>query len=278
MIKLRKNQGFTLIELLVVIAIIAILAAILFPVFAQAKVAAQKTSDLSNIKQINTGVMIYMSDYDDTYPRGYYFGVPSDPDRLFTWREAIFPYTRSGNVASSGLLRMQEGIFRAPGSPSESYGSYGAINILFPNFEEPGEAVRPSRRQTSINNVASKMTITTQGIVPNWNSAANELWDIWWFWGGEIWPPQFEGPNSGAFVNEGDARPSWEGGNWGGWMPRYRYLGANVGFADGHAKFIRKGALNWCRYVRQPSFGVQSNGEDIGWMGNPGEPCAQWPE
>jgi prepilin-type N-terminal cleavage/methylation domain-containing protein/prepilin-type processing-associated H-X9-DG protein len=64
------KKAFTLIELLVVIAIIAILAAILFPVFAQAKMAAKKTSALSNIKQTSTGVMLYLADYDDTYPMG----------------------------------------------------------------------------------------------------------------------------------------------------------------------------------------------------------------
>ena len=62
------KRAFTLIELLVVIAIIAILAAILFPVFAQAKVAAKKTVDLSNVKQIALGTSIYLSDTDDTMP------------------------------------------------------------------------------------------------------------------------------------------------------------------------------------------------------------------
>ncbi len=61
------KRAFTLIELLVVIAIIAILAAILFPVFAQAKVAAQKTSDLSNQKQHATATMLYGGDFDDTF-------------------------------------------------------------------------------------------------------------------------------------------------------------------------------------------------------------------
>ena len=63
------KKAFTLIELLVVIAIIAILAAILFPVFAQAKAAAKKTSALSNQKQIGTGVQLYMGDSDDILPR-----------------------------------------------------------------------------------------------------------------------------------------------------------------------------------------------------------------
>jgi len=63
------KRAFTLIELLVVIAIIAILAAILFPVFAQAKLAAKKTTTLSNIKQVGTSMFLYTADYDDVYPR-----------------------------------------------------------------------------------------------------------------------------------------------------------------------------------------------------------------
>jgi len=69
------KKAFTLIELLVVIAIIAILAAILFPVFAQAKLAAKKTQDLSNIKQSSLGIILYTGDYDDTYPLSYFYDV-----------------------------------------------------------------------------------------------------------------------------------------------------------------------------------------------------------
>ena len=62
---MMKRKGFTLIELLVVIAIIAILAAILFPVFAQAKAAAKKASNVSNLKQIALGCIMYGADVDD---------------------------------------------------------------------------------------------------------------------------------------------------------------------------------------------------------------------
>ena len=65
--EIRAKGGFTLIELLVVIAIIAILAAILFPVFAQAKSAAKKTAAISNFKQAGTAVAMYSSDYDGGY-------------------------------------------------------------------------------------------------------------------------------------------------------------------------------------------------------------------
>ena len=69
-----KRRGFTLIELLVVIAIIAILAAILFPVFAQAREAARKASCISNLKQIGMGVLMYAQDYDEEFPMGTYPG------------------------------------------------------------------------------------------------------------------------------------------------------------------------------------------------------------
>src|SRR5688500_5289609 len=69
MVRTAAKRGFTLIELLVVIAIIAILAAILFPVFARAREAARKTTCQSNLKQISTGVRMYMQDYDEFFPR-----------------------------------------------------------------------------------------------------------------------------------------------------------------------------------------------------------------
>jgi len=65
---MKKRRGFTLIELLVVIAIIAILAAILFPVFAQARDKARQTTCLSNMRQIGTGLLMYLQDYDEIYP------------------------------------------------------------------------------------------------------------------------------------------------------------------------------------------------------------------
>jgi prepilin-type N-terminal cleavage/methylation domain-containing protein len=73
----KPRIGFTLIELLVVIAIIAILAAILFPVFAQAKFAAKKTVDLSHADEIGISIKLYLNDYDDTMP--IFYAYNSDP-------------------------------------------------------------------------------------------------------------------------------------------------------------------------------------------------------
>jgi prepilin-type N-terminal cleavage/methylation domain-containing protein/prepilin-type processing-associated H-X9-DG protein len=89
-----KHRGFTLIELLVVIAIIAILAAILFPVFAQAKAAAKNTSDLSDLKQLSLGVMMYQNDYDDMFPQGADGG-------WVAWPVKVYPYIKSLQLMKS---------------------------------------------------------------------------------------------------------------------------------------------------------------------------------
>jgi general secretion pathway protein G len=78
----RETKGFTLIELLVVITIIALLAAILFPVFARAKAAAKQTQCLSNLKQIGTAITLYMNDYDSQFPAAV---DPSDKYQPSIW-------------------------------------------------------------------------------------------------------------------------------------------------------------------------------------------------
>lgn len=93
---LRSNKrAFTLIELLVVIAIIAILAAILFPVFAQAREKARQVSCLSNTKQIATAVMMYTQDYDETYAMSLYFVAPNV---WFSFYDAHVPYVKNSEI------------------------------------------------------------------------------------------------------------------------------------------------------------------------------------
>jgi prepilin-type N-terminal cleavage/methylation domain-containing protein len=84
--------AFTLIELLVVIAIIAILAAILFPVFAQAREKARQTSCLSNSKQLALGTLMYVQDYDETFPMSVYIIAPN---RAFAVYDALEPYMKN---------------------------------------------------------------------------------------------------------------------------------------------------------------------------------------
>src|SRR4051812_20391972 len=95
------KKGFTLIELLVVIAIIAILAAILFPVFGRARENARRASCMSNMKQIGLGVMQYTQDYDERYPMRYYGGAPTGAiQEANSWRRQIYPYVKSAQLFS----------------------------------------------------------------------------------------------------------------------------------------------------------------------------------
>lgn len=97
-------QGFTLIELLVVIAIIAILAAILFPVFAQARESARTTSCLSNMKQIMMGMLMYSQDYDEIFPGSRIQRLPGNQDgdevkgKIIGYRTVTQPYIKNKQV------------------------------------------------------------------------------------------------------------------------------------------------------------------------------------
>ena len=104
------RRAFTLIELLVVIAIIAILAAILFPVFAQAKAAAKKTAALSQMKELATSTFIYAGDQDDFLPMASSRNGTSDDPKI--WTEALQPYVKS------------EAIFTAPGTDAKYASSW----------------------------------------------------------------------------------------------------------------------------------------------------------
>lgn len=131
--------GFTLIELLVVIAIIAILAAILFPVFALAKISAKNTVSLSNIRQLGTAAQIYLSDNDDRFFQTSYFGSAGQttPDNFgaFRWPWLLTPYTKDRHIFRSPLDTVDltlpdcNGGCRAPENPY-----YGYLWGLFPSY------------------------------------------------------------------------------------------------------------------------------------------------
>ncbi len=118
------KRAFTLIELLVVIAIIAILAAILFPVFAQAKAAAKRTADLSNVKNIALGLTVYTTDSDDCVPpmmQGSWSWTPAQRYRLVLWKDSILPYIKNGGKYAkpdgtpyTGTDNRDGGIFASP--------------------------------------------------------------------------------------------------------------------------------------------------------------------
>ncbi len=99
-----SRRAFTLIELLVVIAIIAILAAVLFPVFAQAKLAAKATSCLSNLRQLDTSFVMYQTDNDDQFPLGAYGTVSS----VTFWHDEIDPYVKNKQIWLCACSRVKE--------------------------------------------------------------------------------------------------------------------------------------------------------------------------
>lgn len=136
----NRQRGFTLIELLVVIAIIAILASILFPVFARARENARRTSCMSNLKQIGLGLMQYTQDYDENYPMNIVYplveqtksgwpgarfkvspqstmteGSCGSSSHCATWMDLIYPYAKSVEVFVCPSARVDQ----------EAYPSYG---------------------------------------------------------------------------------------------------------------------------------------------------------
>ncbi|MCH8978394.1 MAG: prepilin-type N-terminal cleavage/methylation domain-containing protein [Armatimonadetes bacterium] len=123
-------RAFTLIELLVVIAIIAILAAILFPVFSQAKVAAKKTVNVSNLRQIGMGVMMYIADYDDTYPM--MSSLPGTSPRT-RWPDYIYPYVKNEPIFTSPLAPEEMKGKTFAHNPEVKYGGYGYNYQYFGN-------------------------------------------------------------------------------------------------------------------------------------------------
>ncbi len=92
------RNGFTLIELLVVIAVIAILAAILFPVFARAREKARQASCLSNFKQQGLATSMHVQNYDETFPLGLYIGNTGTGPCGFVSYQAIVPYQKNADV------------------------------------------------------------------------------------------------------------------------------------------------------------------------------------
>jgi prepilin-type N-terminal cleavage/methylation domain-containing protein len=116
------RKAFTLIELLVVIAIIAILAAILFPVFAQAKAAAKRTADISNVKNIGLGMQMYTADTDDTLPpiRQVVWDTMQRYQQI-NWKDSVLPYIKNGGkymkpdgTAYKGTENRDGGVFCSP--------------------------------------------------------------------------------------------------------------------------------------------------------------------
>jgi prepilin-type N-terminal cleavage/methylation domain-containing protein/prepilin-type processing-associated H-X9-DG protein len=146
---LMSKRGFTLIELLVVIAIIAILAAILFPVFAKAREKARQASCLSNNKQLCLAVLSYAQDYDEKLPQGYIYELPGDTNWLCSWMQLVMPYTKNVQLMvcpswTTASWYSDNGPNKQMPIPSESYTTVwggGAAGSALGAINQPAQCI-----------------------------------------------------------------------------------------------------------------------------------------
>jgi prepilin-type N-terminal cleavage/methylation domain-containing protein len=280
-----KSRAFTLIELLVVIAIIAILAAILFPVFAQAKLAAKKIQDLSNLKQLGLGALMYANDYDDFFPRADYKIPTRQTWAPLTYRELEGPYIKNGIdnyvwASADGVTPVpiaDAGLYQSPGVPNNERYDYGVNQFVMPSAQTwnawnysgypafkdqqnngdasvPYVAPVPSVSQSNLPGPAGTLMIVDQGVntSPAFGDGSIVLQsgNYWWQGAnakiaGATIPPNWDGDYSSSSGDVFD-------GNLAGFgpfssLPRFRFnLSANIVWSDGHAKAKHKGALSWC--------------------------------
>jgi prepilin-type N-terminal cleavage/methylation domain-containing protein/prepilin-type processing-associated H-X9-DG protein len=161
------RRGFTLIELLVVIAIIAILAAILFPVFARAREAARATSCRSNLKQLGAGFAMYSQDYDELVTRSFIYYTPTSPTDLVWWPDLIRPYVKN------------EQIFLCPSVPSTRLTGHMCTSWRRPAGYAPAQVCMDYTVPDWLANGVSLATVEAPAdTVMAVDSVAIEYWDI----------------------------------------------------------------------------------------------------
>jgi prepilin-type N-terminal cleavage/methylation domain-containing protein/prepilin-type processing-associated H-X9-DG protein len=219
----RKRIGFTLIELLVVIAIIAILAAILFPVFARARENARRASCQSNMKQIGLGIAQYTQDYDDKmtpidrYTSGSGVGG--------AWTNLLQPYVKSTQI------------FNCPSNTSTTpiVGGGGALNdyIANGNWGTP-QASFDYARPMDVTSHVSPYSVTARSLAEFTEPART------------ITVAEYSGTKSDGFIWSTSATPA---GVTGGLSPQNHLGVTNYLFGDGHVKALKPTAtLNWTNW------------------------------
>lgn len=244
-----KSGAFTLIELLVVIAIIAILASILFPVFAQARAKARQTACLSNMKQWGSGFMMYIQDYDETFP-SQQFGGDRRGEPSFSWVTVIQPYAENKKGVGAGnettaFSGAQARLAICPDMTDKRLGnrtvggvtrkdyprlSYGMNDWAVGSRIQPGNAVDPAsfRAMAIFEQPSSTIVLGEQFL--NFNQMV-------------YFPPCHDQYIVNGYTRGrvGDARfdhniPGISGPNASNLDPRHTN-GANFLFCDGHAKW-----------------------------------------
>jgi prepilin-type N-terminal cleavage/methylation domain-containing protein/prepilin-type processing-associated H-X9-DG protein len=194
----RRYQGFTLIELLVVIAIIAILAAILFPVFAQAREKARTSMCLSHMNQVGKGLMMYLQDWDETMPYNYHYAV--DRHDLWWFQDDIRPYVKNEAIYScpSAGIHATYGDappygYRPAGLPKPLVKDYNGNTHYGPAWPGRPKMKGPTapmiqnqgketavRRQAEIEDVSGTILVFDCGnVIPNDSKNYQfEIWDV----------------------------------------------------------------------------------------------------
>jgi len=246
--KLRKHvtKGFTLIELLVVIAIIAILAAILFPVFAQAREKARQTTCASNLKQIGLAITQYVQDYDETYPYAAFNGGAYD------WQWAVNPYVKNGSSTNSNGY-FYNGVWSCPDFTPVQTNQYqpNANVMLAPgtwnacnNATTPQGPDNLSLITTPSDTVAVYETGANGVPGANWNYVYGSGAE--WLWTSNEAADQTVGTDS-ANALDGVVANAWQSGDI---VPSYRHAKhSNMLYCDGHVKAIGKGSLKWLQNI-----------------------------
>ncbi len=240
-----RTSGFTLIELLVVIAIIAILAAILFPVFAQARESARKTSCISNQKQLLTAAMMYSQDYDEMYHRILMGAVkfdnnPGGTDQGFGAEDALTPYIKNG------------GLWKCPSDPIQRDDCTGPSGIGYPiSYSFTHYQSGPQDKDTTFGLCAYYTTQSSLGMAavgaPAETIMMYELWTTisysryisYWRWDDR----QIADPLSAIPQYPKALSLNWCGSGDGRVAIGAHQEAANWGFADGHVKTLRRSQL-----------------------------------
>ena len=166
------KRGFTLIELLVVIAIIALLAAILFPIFAQAREKARQTSCASNERQIGLAMLQYVQDSDEAMPQSYYGSTgDSDMGADYKWMDAVFPYVKNEQVFDCPSDTQSPAYHFRTGRNYGSYGLNGAYGSPGDNQAPPRSADTPKYKYVVLQSMVV-VPATTVWVTDNDNAAS----------------------------------------------------------------------------------------------------------
>lgn len=283
---MKSIRAFTLIELLVVIAIIAILAAILFPVFAQAKLAAKKSSGISNVKQTVLSFMIYTTDWDDNMPMA--FSRRSDG----TWRyttvhpapaDAIGSGWEAPNIVAetSTMWHVSTHPYRKNWQILNATGQQAAPipGEVFTNLSKPADVgltmngLLHKYNSTAVENVAVVPMVWSGlgNIALTGRAFSNPSLNCGASWNGDC---HFRPGGAAGGVTSGNQSAFFGFSNWNGAYKVWTYSaptgGVVFGYVDGHAKYQRVAT------VASPAFHTTADVDPYALYGNDGASFSYW--